>query len=343
VRRNKIFYIALSLAVSVLLIALLFSRIETHDFIQTLKNIHRPTLAAYAACALLGTALRAQRYKWLLVPKPIGWGPILLVTFIRNSLVDLLPARIGSLSYIYILNKRLGFSFETATSTFVLCFALDFLTLSPFLVAAVLAAGLSSNIISGEALLATSAVFFIIIFWVLWKIVPLSEWVLRKAGAIFRAFGRQDKRAVRVFEEKASAVIESFKAIRARKIGLPVFLLSLLIRLAKYVALFFLLFSLLRSHGFSPALPEFWKMILGTSGAELTSILPLKGLAGFGTWETAWALTYQLMNFDPRLAVLSGMGIHLITNLFEYSLGILSLVVLAFPYFKKARNQHDPL
>jgi glycosyltransferase 2 family protein len=67
----------------------------------------------------------------------------------------------------------------------------------------------------------------------------------------------------------------------------------------------------------------------------LTSVLPVKGIGGFGTWESAWALTLRLMHFSPNLAVISGIGVHLITNFFEYFLGIISLLILYFPL----RNQ----
>jgi hypothetical protein len=49
----------------------------------------------------------------------------------------------------------------------------------------------------------------------------------------------------------------------------------------------------------------------------------------------------MLMNFDRNLAILSGIGIHLITNLFEYSLGFLSILILAVPYFKKSKKGSD--
>jgi hypothetical protein len=67
--------------------------------------------------------------------------------------------------------------------------------------------------------------------------------------------------------------------------------------------------------------------------------LPVKGIAGFGTWESAWAIAFQLMDFDQRLAILSGIGVHLLTNLFEYSLGIMSILILAFPLLKITRGQ----
>jgi hypothetical protein len=69
----------------------------------------------------------------------------------------------------------------------------------------------------------------------------------------------------------------------------------------------------------------------------MTSALPVKGLAGFGTWESAWAVAFRLMNFEAGLAVISGIGVHLITNLFEYGLGFLSILILAVPYLKRNR------
>jgi len=44
------------------------------------------------------------------------------------------------------------------------------------------------------------------------------------------------------------------------------------------------------------------------------------------------------MNIDQRFAVLSGLGVHLVTNIFEYSLGIGSLIVLAMPFLRQKAN-----
>jgi hypothetical protein len=288
--------------------------------------------------ALATAVFRALRYKWLLRPYKIGWGNMMLVTFVRNSFVDLLPARIGALSYIYVLNRRLGFSFESATSSFVLSGVFDFLTLSPFLVLALMAVGFRSMALSVPVLLAIALAFFLIFFLVLWKIVPFSAFVLKLYQTLIGKFHLQDKKWAPVSEEKFRATIESLREAKAKKIDVPLFLLSLLIRLGKYISIYFLLYALLRSHGFALQNLSLWKLILGITGAELTSVLPVKGIAGFGTWESAWALTFALMNFDQSLAIISGIGIHLLTNLFEYSLGIGSLLILAFPWTRKPRN-----
>ncbi len=336
-KKNRFAYIILSAIVSALLLWLLVSRINAEDVISTLSEIYIPGLLIYMAVALAGAWLRAWRYKWLLQPQSIGWGNILMVTFIRNSLIDLLPARLGSLSFIYVLNRRLNFAFEAATSTFVVAFVFDFLTLSPFLITALLAVGLGTSAVSTPALLAVSAVFFIVIGLVLWKIVPLSRVFLAVFRRLLILFKADNKEFARLAVDKLELTIQSLKAVQKRHIFFPIFFLSLSIRLAKYISIYFLFFSLLRSHGFSLADLSFWTFILGISGAELSSALPVKGLAGFGTWESAWALTFGLMKFEPQLAIISGIGVHLLTNTFEYSLGIASILVLAWPYLRKKR------
>jgi hypothetical protein len=81
-------------------------------------------------------------------------------------------------------------------------------------------------------------------------------------------------------------------------------------------------------------------MILGITGAELTSILPIKGLGGFGTWESAWALTLTQLGFESRIAILSS-GIHLISNLFEYILGLASILILSSPRYREKINKKN--
>ena len=336
--KNRLVYIALSALVSAGLIWLLLSRVNTEDIVRTFSRIFLPALLVYMAVALIAAWLRAWRYKWLLRPQPISWPNMFLVTFIRNSLIDLLPARLGSLSYIYVLNKRLGFPFETATSSFVLAFVLDFLTISPFLVVSLIALGLGVNTLSTPALLILAAVFFLLVFLVYWRLIPVARFFLAIFRRLLRFGGLEERETALTAVRKFELTIQSLDAIRQRGKGIPIFLLSLLIRLAKYVSVFALFYALLRSHGFSLRNLNFWTFILGLSGAELTSAFPIKGLAGFGTWESAWALTFRLMGFDSRLAVISGIGVHLLTNIFEYSLGIASILILAGPYFRRKRS-----
>ena len=333
--RNKIVYVVLSLVVSGLLLWLLLSFIDTEELVWTLKNLYIPGFLGYITVSLTGAFLRAWRYKIFLSPERIRWGHILMATFIRNSFVDLLPARVGSLSFIYVLNRRMNFSFERATTTFISAFVYDFLTLSPFVLFAVFAVGLGTTSIYNLAFVAVAVAFFLMFFVFFWKITEFFTLFLRLYGVLIRRLNLSTRKWAALAEDKLRGTTEHLRIMKKTKRHGPIFLLSLAIRMAKYTALYILLFSLLHSHGFTLAKISFSKLILGMTGAELTSALPVKGLAGFGTWESAWALSMQLIGIDKQTAILSGLGVHLLTNAFEYTLGIASLLILALPWLKK--------
>ncbi len=336
--KRKGIYIGVSAALSVVLIAVLLSRVRAGELAVTLARIFIPGLLAYMAIALLGAVLRAWRYRLFLSPHPIRWRDILMATFIRNSFVDLLPARLGSLSFIYVLNKRFSFPFETATSTFVASFVFDFLSLSPFVVGAALVVGIGATAVSTPAL-----IIFAVVFFAAWVVILLEiAWFFRLAVRIYAwALGRlgwADRHWARISLEKLGATAASLDEICKKRLAGPFFILSLVIRACKYVSIYFLLFALMRSRGFGFEDLSFWKLILGITGAELTTALPIKGLAGFGTWESAWTLTFGLMAIDQKFAILSGLGVHLVTNIFEYALGIGSLLILAAPFLRHGRR-----
>lgn len=340
--KKKIGYILISCAVSVILIWILLRQIEIKDFIQTFTRIFIPALLAFMFFSFAAAALRSWRYKLLLKPQRISWGNIFLVTFIRNLFVDLLPARIGSLSYVYILNKRLNFSFNTAASSFVVAFVYDFLSLSPFLVLSILAVGIGGTSLSTPLMLLISVFFFLIVLAVFWKLPELLRLLLRIYLLAIKGLKAEQKKWAVVSVEKIQLTIEDIIQIRKRGTDLPVFILSLGIRLAKYGSLYFLLFALLRSHGYAITSLSFWKTILGVTGAEMTGFLPIKGIGGFGTWESGWAGTLMLLGFGKQIAIISS-GIHLVTNLFEYVLGLTSILILALPFSRKKlpRSSHN--
>ncbi|MCP2596438.1 flippase-like domain-containing protein [Candidatus Aminicenantes bacterium AC-335-B20] len=335
------FYFIASVLISGILIWYLLSQIDFKVLKNTIVNIYFPSLYAYMCLSLISSWFRAWRYKFLLKPEQITWSNIFLVTFIRNLFVDLLPARIGSLSYIYLLNKRFAFTFELATSTFLMAVVFDFLTLSPVLILAMLIIGFGEIPISIPTLLLLTLFFFLITYFILIHL----ERIVKLSIRIFYFIFNKTKLNKKKWAEKAIKKLEltsiSIEQIKARKIFWQVFSVSLLIRVAKYGSLFFLLHAILLSHGFSLKDLSFLKLVLGVTGAEFSSILPVKGIAGFGTWESAWAISFKLMGFDVGLAIISGVSLHLITQIFEYLLGILSIIIIAFPILRKRKNYRN--
>ncbi|MBM3296902.1 MAG: flippase-like domain-containing protein, partial [Candidatus Aminicenantes bacterium] len=306
---------------------------------KTFLGLPASALAAFIVLHLLGAWLRAWRYKLLLHPLPCPWSGILLTTFIRNSFDDLLPARVGSLSYIYVLNQRLGFSFESATSSFIVAFVLDFLTLGPFLLLALAAAGSGALPLPPTVLAGSALAMFMLSALVLWKLAALTRLAEKGLRSLLRLLRLAEKPWAETALRKIDLIGRSLDGVRSPKRIIVILCQSFLIRLTKYVSVYFLLCGFLRGHGYRPEDIGFWKTVLGLTGAEFTAILPVKGLGGFGTWEAAWTATFRLLGFPGDLAVVSGLGVHLTTNILEYGLGAAAILLLLLTYLRRGRAE----
>jgi uncharacterized membrane protein YbhN (UPF0104 family) len=88
--------------------------------------------------------------------------------------------------------------------------------------------------------------------------------------------------------------------------------------------------SLLISQGFSLATLGFWKVFLGTAGAELSATLPTHAIAGLGTYAASWTVAFTLLGFPLELAIISGFSFHIIKLTYNILLGLLAMGVLFF-------------
>ena len=74
----------------------------------TLQHLALPLVAVYVGASLLRSLLQTGRYRLLLEhsgPERPGFLPVFLVTMSRNMFIDLLPARLGELSFVAMLNR----------------------------------------------------------------------------------------------------------------------------------------------------------------------------------------------------------------------------------------------
>jgi hypothetical protein len=116
---------------------------------------------------------------------------------------------------------------------------------------------------------------------------------------------------------------------RSGGVGKTIALLSVsfLIRLLKFAAYWSLLLGVLRHQGLGATELPFWRVFLGIAGAELSATLPIHGVAGFGTYETAWALGFTRLGLSKEVAILSGFATHLLSQLYDYSTGLAALAI----------------
>lgn len=334
-RPKKIASLLLPAAVSAALLMLLMRGISWSDLGASISRIPRHALAIYALGSFAGLWLRAVRFR-LLLPQPRpGTTPILLVTMVQNCLGDLVPGRLAALgSYVYLLVRRLAVGFEPAAATFLLSVVFDLVTLGPLLALAALVrldavAGTLPVKLPLGLIVAIGTGFFLAATAAFLELGPITRALSRIVGGPAATTGLALKSRRREFAARLESLAGAMGEVRKTGTLVPVFVVSLLVRLAKYGSLYALMTGLLAGAGAAGRQPDFWDLILGIAATELIASLPIPALGQFGVWEGGMTGALVLLGFERGPATIVAIGIHGIAQAYEYLLGTVAFGILA--------------
>lgn len=313
----------LSLGISAFLVWYLLRQVDPVELWEIFRRLHWPSIGIYLLLSLAGLLCRSGRY-YLILAGQAGYWPLLLATLIRNMFVDLLPARIGSLSFVYIATQRLGVPLQEGLAAFLLAFVFDFLALAPLLALALLVVGGGLGggwvvmAITGGALTLLSLLAYL-------ALIPSLELAHRVSSRL---------QILSSAREKLRETAASLRRVRARGVLGWVFGISVGVRLFKFSAYYTLLHGVLVSRGYTLSTLHPLKVFLGVVGAEMSATLPIHSLAGLGTWEAAWTLGFTQLGFSKEIAILSGFATHLLSQIHEYGLGLAAFLWVMRPGFR---------
>lgn len=334
-RGRQLVYLLISLCVSIAIFSYLLSHVSPAEVLEIIREVDRNSLLIFFILSIFMSLLRTWRYQVLLgisgySPQPVA---MFLVVLVRNFFSDLLPARIGTLVYVYIARTRLGIPWAAAMSSFALAFLFDILALAPLIILAAFFAGGSSlipavNLTFGGILLALITIF----------ILFCAPRICSRAAALLAVSSDKTAGKRRSFADFLKTFSSELKKTEESGVYIHVMLLSLLVRIAKYASLYVFLYALLAPRGYqwqdlSPA-----SAFLGICASEFAASLPISGIGGFGVYEGTWAVVFQLLGFPEHLAKLTGISHHLFTQVYGYSLGALALLLLLLPFFGEAKT-----
>jgi len=309
---------AASLMVAAGLLAYFLRGVDSNRIVGTALNASPGPFLAFLGLFGLGIAARTTRF-WILLGRAVPFRTVLSITLIRNLLVDLLPARLGELSYVYFVTTKGKRPLEDGVATLAIAFFLDLVALSPLVLAALLVVGGDTLVPpwvawTASAVLAAGGLVAVLLAGPIAR--RLGAWLTRGAAAGWKAEG-----AARLL-----ALGASFDRAKRERLLLPALVLSVAVRLCKYGSAYCLVLSLLVPLGYSMAQLGVLRVFLGSVAAEVAASLPVHGLAGFGTYEAAWTLTLEELGYPRDHAIISGLLAHAITQGIEYVLGGAALV-----------------
>jgi uncharacterized protein (TIRG00374 family) len=330
---SRAVYFAVSVAVTAAVFTYLLRRVSPSEVVDLLRGTDLRGVAMFVVLSFVMSVLRTWRYALLL--RVSGHAPpapaLFLVVLVRNFTSDLLPARIGTLVYVYILTGRLGIPFGPAAASFALSFLFDLIALAPLIALAAFFAGAAGGL-SATGLAAGAALLLALTLALLAALPALT-------GFAQRIVLRMRPLAAGPRARLAGALADVEEELhRTRRAGIydRLLVLSVLVRATKYAGLYVFLFALVAPLGYGLAQLDPAPIFLGLCASELAASLPISGVAGFGAYEGAWALVFRLLGFPGEVADLTAIAHHLFTQVYGYSLGGLALLCLLLPAVGRA-------
>lgn len=332
---KKVTQLVLPLIVSFTILALLLtlfnsglSDAERPSVFNTLSNTNATLLFAYLLISIVTLFIRAYRYRLLIhicgeIHLPT-FKQMLLVTGIRNMIVDLLPSRIGELGYVGLLNRGYGVKLQHCISSLAISIAFDFMAVL-MVVMAIVSLQVLGGDLQGWALGAMLMVIIIcaIAFIGLFFLAPAVNAQLQKRLPASSNDSIWAK-CLNLSNDLAISLSTARNAGKTRSlIGL-----SFSIRLLKYLGLFCLFQAVVQSNYPELAMLKIEHTFGALIGGEIGASLPVPTFMSFGAYEAGGALVFHLLGVaNQAAAFVALLSVHIWSQILDYLLGGLCLLL----------------
>ncbi len=322
----------LSIVSSLVLLALFLHLVATAGeeinlarLVDVITNMAPDWVVLYLVLHIAGVFVRAERFRVLLrAASPVvpAYPHVVLVTVVRNMVVDLLPARLGELIYAGMLNRGYKVRLDACISSLSLSIWFDIAILVPLgLVLAftpLVNSELSPRLISVAILVLVLAVVGVLVLYPGCKIFArvFRQWTERFHSRVLN-------NAATFFEQLADAISKTMQ--------LGVFgrclLLTIGVRACKYLALYALFLAVTQPNFPQLAQAEPWIVLISMISSEAAASLPVPAFMSFGTYEAGGTAALAALGFPLDTSALTLLSMHISTQFVDYLFGGTCLVL----------------
>ena len=309
--------IILGAIITIILSYFLLNQINIKDIKILIDNISINYIILGLGLYTFSNILRALRLKLML--KEITVKRLIPIVFLHNMFNQLLPAKIGEISFLYLTKKEKNSKLEDNLSSLVIVRIFDFIImLLMFLTSIFLLKDLPS--------------IFYNLFWIVLVILLVSVtsiFILKKLDDLFPnvLIRLLNKLMPNKHKEKASIFLKSFLFSLKNTINRKNFIQVLTITITIWIMAYMAVYSILLSIGIDIGLA---KVIIGSTFLVITTLLPIQGLAGLGSAEGFWTLGYVLLGVSKDIAIISGFTVHLTQIIYFLILGAIGYLLRRF-------------
>ncbi|KAB2945328.1 MAG: dolichol-P-glucose synthetase [Candidatus Methanoperedens nitroreducens] len=316
--KRKLLATLIGITITIILVSLLLSQIQMDDIVSTLTTINTLYILFGFILYIIINFFRTLRF-YILLDRKIAIRNLFNIVCVHNMVNNILPARTGELSYIYLLKKHYNTKIGDGIATLFVARIFDFIAIFlMFFIAFILTKDLP--------ILVTKVVWYIVFLFIICIVLLVGllffgKSVLKLAIIFSNKMGLKETRIVKYLLGKGRETMESFEEIKSKKLIFSLLLCSILIIGFSYLLIYIILY------GMNIFLP-FQKVLLGSTFLLLSTVLPIYGIGGFGTTEGFWALVFVPLGLTLETAIISGFSYHIIILIYLLVTGGYGLLII---------------
>ncbi|OYT54283.1 MAG: hypothetical protein B6U72_03065 [Candidatus Altiarchaeales archaeon ex4484_2] len=317
---NKEGRIIISALITISLVGILLTQIDLNEALSLLFSISPLWLLIGFAFYSLGYLLRSIRFSFLLTGKARvrDLFPIVCVHYLTNNI---LPARTGELTYIYLVKKLQKIQVSEGISSLTIARFFDFISITfLFILSAFLAEDVPLVVEDTLYYVSIAACLLIAVFvFLVYKsdaFISLPNWVIQKTGL-------HQFNAIVFIQGKLVETLTNLRVLRSKRLIFHCLWTSAL----TWLCIYLMTYSILKGLGFNLSI---FLVILGSTISVFTNILPIPSIGAFGVYEGAWAVAFISLGVDKEAAIASGFVAHLALLIFSVILGGIGSIKLGY-------------
>jgi uncharacterized protein (TIRG00374 family) len=288
----------LFLLFSLSLLALLLWKAGVWNVLGVLRRSDPSWLALAMVSYLVAYLGRALRFRCLLRQNRGGFGRLAQVVCWHNLCNQLLPARTGELSFVYLVRQRKLDTAVSGLSALLVSRILDVITVLLFLGVALLVQRVDVFGLRPSVFWLLAILIVVAFIGSLRRFSSFLTWLVQKSGPIFRLL-----RIARLSERLGEAALE-FRRMESGGVYGKSFAWALFL----WTFQFFTFYALMVSFG---VFLSFWRVVIGSAAAALAGFIP-SAIGSFGPLEAGWALGFALVGVQLRVGLATGFAMHVV-------------------------------
>ncbi|MFT5285588.1 MAG: hypothetical protein ACI8TQ_001753 [Planctomycetota bacterium] len=321
-------FLSLAVAGGLLTALMLWVGVNLDEVVAALSLL-TPAEYLLAVCIHAGIySLRALRFRLLVPPaaRP-PFGRTLTVSAAHNLASYVLPAKTGEASFILYLKRFAGVSGARGLASLLVSRLLDLAVMCSGISLACFYLATRSEAVSNERMQGLMPVAILLLACTLvfsflgargHLLVIFIEKIARFSRLDRIAFGRKVLARFTEVEDALRGAGGEGRLFFAAVLSVPLW------------ALVFGFYFVLGCGFGLPDSTSYAEVVFGSSATVIFNLLPVNGVAGFGTQELGWTFGFEFLGVDRKLALASGISTHLV-QLFNVCLfGVLGHLVMGW-------------